>query len=87
MIQADKCCIRQQVPSSAVHSLRAVGFGRGGERVKPPGADDAKQALRSCGGDINRATALVFNKRLSLLEEQDKELAEKIKQLYAPGTA
>lgn len=76
---------RRHRSEKAVGSLCAVGFGGGGSRGKSPGVDDAKQALRTSGGDINRATAIVFNQRLSLIEAQDKDLADEIKQLYAPG--
>lgn len=61
------------------------GFGAagGGGRatVDAPGSAEAKTALESSGGDLNKATSMVFQRRLEKLQANDEELGNMIREL------
>lgn len=65
------------------------GFGAaGGEKrvtVDAPGSAEAKTALESSGGDLNRATSMVFQRRLERLQANDQELGNMLRELSAAG--
>lgn len=65
------------------------GFGAaGGEgraTVDAPGSAEAKTALESSGGDLNRATSMVFQRRLERLQAKDQELGNMLRELSAAG--
>lgn len=64
------------------------GGGGGGKRADPeaPGAAEAKTAIESSGGDLNRATSIVFQRRLSKLQQENEELSVMLNELSAAGT-
>lgn len=70
----------------------AGGFGErrtGGDAVgiipDAPGSAEAQTALRSADGDLNRATSIVFQRRLEKLQEGDRELGDMLRELSASG--
>ncbi|CAN0334805.1 unnamed protein product [Ascophyllum nodosum] len=69
--------------------LLAEGFGASGGNDRPifeaPGSALAKAALESSGGDLDRATSVVFQQRLAKLQEEDAELGGRIRDLSAAG--
>ena len=84
----------RSVPSGSRHRsfaplLMGGGFGAagGGNRatVDAPGSAEAKTALESSGGDLNRATSMVFQRRLERLQANDQELASMLRELSAAG--
>lgn len=73
----------------AVSPLFAGGFGAQGEggrtAVDAPGSAEAKIALKSSGGDLNRATSMVFQRRLERLQEGNEELGAMLREASAAG--
>lgn len=69
--------------------LLAGGFGASGDNKSPAskasGSAEAKAALRSSNGDLDRATSIVFRERLAKLQEGDSELADMLNSMLAAG--
>lgn len=67
----------------------AGGFGAatgaGTRKAEAPDEAEAKQALESSGGDLNRATSLVFQQRLRERGQSDAELGAMLQELSLPG--
>lgn len=71
---------------SRLSPLMAGGFGAskgGSDRAvtEAPGSTEAKIALESSGGDLNKATSMVFQRRLQKLQEEDEELGAMLTEL------
>lgn len=80
---------RLQSRSSAITLSAGFGGGAGGEKragPEAPGAAEAKTAIESSGGDLNRATSIVFQRRLSKLQQENEELSVMLNELSAAGT-
>lgn len=80
---------RLQSRSSAITLSAGFGGGSGGEKragPEAPGAAEAKTAIESSGGDLNRATSIVFQRRLSKLQQENEELSVMLNELSAAGT-
>lgn len=86
-IPSTRC--RQHHGRTGVSPLLAGGFGAGGGEnhaaAEAPGSAEAKTALESSGGDLDRATSMVFRSRLEKLQQGDEELASMLTELSAAG--
>lgn len=70
--------------------LLAGGFGAStgsgtNRNIEAPGVAEAKQALKNSGGDLNRATSLVFQQRLKERGRNDVELGSMLEELSVTG--